>query len=843
MPRLVRLRHIALALLLAAIGAGLSSRADAQAYCPNNTIGAAKKPITTLPYMVSQADQCFMLPFNVAASGVVYLPPAVTPFAPNFAIQVLNNSPTGSLVLMSQTAPDRSIANINGSMVLSIAPGGSASLALGADSNWYATSTLMTNALQFGSLGTLFPYDGTYAGQFTLAPGTSPLSNNAIRGTGLSPLGSVLNLTNLFPHGVLNAASTAVLTANPWANDLTSDPGAGCVLGFANVSDIALGNETGTVDLCVADNSAAPFLHVAGSFTATQFIPGTPTALPVGFPTLAVWLYSNDQPVPWEGLANATLNASGKVTAWTVIGGGWYQQGTLSGSTGAAGTPSGTAAYIGVQDKQWASNFEATNETLNVTGTITSGNQTIPVSGTSAQYLAPRQWVEDAGSANALAPHTRIIAVANDYSNITVAPPPIANASAGESLAFGVQPTNRAVIMEGDMRNGTAEVPDTYTYGFTGSTTAGSRHVTGLSTTAPGGNSLYPGLNCKAVAGLGGLGQIEAINYSGSTLDFDIDATANATNTQFTCQARLDAGVAGLDIFGESSSSAFDARGTPVYGFRGMGATNSYFLAANGPDGGTTPTYGFRSDHSWSDVGEDFAITDDAEGKVLGQWDGVNGILVDLNAHTLPAAPAGTLLHLGSADSNLTFATLDAFGSASEVLFRTAHGTAASPTALTSSDQVGGLNFGGYDGAAWHVDGADIAAVPPSTWTTSSRPLDVYFKTTPSGTTTPSTNMILSAAGQVRFPARTAKPAATTGCGSGASVSGSDSSGAVTIGTSPSATCLVTFASTMPSAPNCFVNDNTTNAAMNASPVSTTAFTINGTTVAGDKVGYFCPSP
>jgi hypothetical protein len=702
----------------------------------------------------------------------------------------------------------------------------------------------LTNALQFGSLGTLFPYSGTYAGQQTFAAGTAPLANNAIRATGTSPLGSTLNLTNLFPHGILNSASTAVLTANPWANDLTSDPGYGCVLGFPQVSDIALGEETGTVTLCATANSAAPFLHVPGTFTPTQFTPTTPTTLPAGFPTLAVWIYSNDQPVPWEALANATLNAFGQVTAWTVIGGGWYQQGTLSGSppTGAAGTPSGTAAYIGVQDKQWASNIGAAMETLNVTGTITSGNQTIPISGASAQYLAPRQWLEDTGGAGALAPHTRIVSVANDYSSITVAPPPIGNASVGEALAFGVQPDNRGVVMEGDMRNGTGEAADTHTYQFTGTTTNGSRHVTGLSTTAPGGNTIYPGLNCKATAGWGtNIGQIEAINYGASTLDLDIAATADATNATITCQARLDAGVAGLDVGGKSVSVPFVERGSPSYGFRGMGATDTYFFAGNGPDGGNTPVYGFRSEHSWSDVATDFAITDDLKGQVLGSWDGVNGILVDLNAHTLPASvlPNNTMLHLGAADSNVTSATLDGFGAASEVIFRSSHGTAISPTALTSSDQVGGLNFGGYDGNQWVTEGAQIAAVPSATWTTASHPLDVYFQTTQIGSTSPATRMVIGNTGQLRLPAGTA-PIAGSGCGGSPSVTGTDSFGTVTIGSAPSTSCTITFGTAFGAVPNCFANDNTTNTAINVGSLTTAHFIINGSVVAGDKIAYLC---
>lgn len=607
------------------------------------------------------------------------------------------------------------------------------------------TGLLAASSLQFGPQGSLFPYGGTYAGLQTFAPGTSPLGNNAARGTGTGGLGSVLNLTNLFPHGVLNSASTAVLTTNPFANDLTSDPGYGCVLGFPNISDIALGEETGAVTLCPTANGAAPFMHVAGTFGPTKFTPTVPMTLPAGFPTAAVWIYSNDQPVPYEGLANATLNSKGQATVWTTIGGGWYQQGTLTaGPTGMPGNPTGTAAYIGVQDKQWTSNFIDNSAPLSVTGSVTSGNQTIPVSGASAQYLAPRQWLEDTGPSGALAPHTRIVSVADDYSSITVAPPPTGNAGAGETLTFGVQPTNRSVLMEGDSNNGTGEAYDNFTYQFTGNTTASSRHITNLSTTAPGGNTLYPHLACESIAGeWSGAIDIDAIQYGSSSMDMDAAATGTAIGTTIRCQARFDDAGGGIDVRGEYSANDFVARGYPVYGFRGMAATDTLFYAGGGPDGGKTtpPIYGFRSDHSWWDVDEDFAITDDLEGKVLGSWDGLNGILVDLNNHTLPAStlPNQTLLHLGAIDSNVTSATLDAFGSTSEIIFRSAHGTAASPSALTTSDAVGGLNFGGYDGTSWAIGGAQIAAVPSATWTSSSHPLDMYFQTTAIGSTTAAT--------------------------------------------------------------------------------------------------------
>jgi hypothetical protein len=171
-----------------------------------------------------------------------------------------------------------------------------------------------------------------------------------------------------------------------------------------------------------------------------------------------------------------------------------------------------------------------------------------------------------------------------------------------------------------------------------------------------------------------------------------------------------------------------------------MGATDTDFFAGNGPDGGPSPTYGFRSDHSWSDVAIDFAITDDLTGQVFFLADSA-GIILDQNTHSLPALTLPSQLHLGTTDSNITNATLDAFGSTSEVIFRSSNGTAASPTALTTASQVGGIDFGGYDGAAWAIGAADIAAVPSATWSNLSHPFDLYIKTTPIGSLMEATAM------------------------------------------------------------------------------------------------------
>lgn len=79
-----------------------------------------------------------------------------------------------------------------------------------------------------------------------------------------------------------------------------------------------------------------------------------------------------------------------------------------------------------------------------------------------------------------------------------------------------------------------------------------------------------------------------------------------------------------------------------------------------------------------------------------------------------------------------------------------------------------------------------------------------------------------------------------SGCGTGATVTGNDSAGRITIGTTPSASCVVTFHTAFTTnGPSCFANDEVTVVALQTS-ASTSALTINGVTVASDTVNYHC---
>jgi len=79
-------------------------------------------------------------------------------------------------------------------------------------------------------------------------------------------------------------------------------------------------------------------------------------------------------------------------------------------------------------------------------------------------------------------------------------------------------------------------------------------------------------------------------------------------------------------------------------------------------------------------------------------------------------------------------------------------------------------------------------------------------------------------------------------CGTSPSIVGNDMVGRVTVGTSPSTTCTLTFNAAFTNAPICFAQDETTSVTMRATTISTTAvtFTASASMTASDKLSYRC---
>lgn len=78
-------------------------------------------------------------------------------------------------------------------------------------------------------------------------------------------------------------------------------------------------------------------------------------------------------------------------------------------------------------------------------------------------------------------------------------------------------------------------------------------------------------------------------------------------------------------------------------------------------------------------------------------------------------------------------------------------------------------------------------------------------------------------------------------CGTSPSIAGNDMVGTITVGSSPSTTCNLTFHSSWTNAPSCMVVDYTTSLSIQA-PTTTTgvSLTASATFGAGDSVAYIC---
>lgn len=103
---------------------------------------------------------------------------------------------------------------------------------------------------------------------------------------------------------------------------------------------------------------------------------------------------------------------------------------------------------------------------------------------------------------------------------------------------------------------------------------------------------------------------------------------------------------------------------------------------------------------------------------------------------------------------------------------------------------------------------------------------------------TMSVRAYLDSAGHLNFLGTA--PGSLTGCGSGASIVGNDNAGRITIGTTPGASCAITFATGWTTnIPSCFAQNETASNLLRATPTLTT-LTMTGTLAAANVINYRC---
>lgn len=85
----------------------------------------------------------------------------------------------------------------------------------------------------------------------------------------------------------------------------------------------------------------------------------------------------------------------------------------------------------------------------------------------------------------------------------------------------------------------------------------------------------------------------------------------------------------------------------------------------------------------------------------------------------------------------------------SQFALRRARGTQASPQALQSVDILGAFSFRGWTGSGWTGSRGFLAVRADQNWSTTAQGTEMFFSTTPNGSTTPSVRMLIDNDGEV----------------------------------------------------------------------------------------------
>lgn len=134
---------------------------------------------------------------------------------------------------------------------------------------------------------------------------------------------------------------------------------------------------------------------------------------------------------------------------------------------------------------------------------------------------------------------------------------------------------------------------------------------------------------------------------------------------------------------------------------------------------------------------------------------------INTNAAALPAPQAGAALQISQADSVVNRVELDGWGAASALTAVRANGTAASPSALGTDDEIVSVTAGGYDGASRSAAAAAVRLIADGAWAAGSHPTRTEIATTSSGSTTLTTRVTVASDGGVGIGAATSQGAGT----------------------------------------------------------------------------------
>lgn len=221
-----------------------------------------------------------------------------------------------------------------------------------------------------------------------------------------------------------------------------------------------------------------------------------------------------------------------------------------------------------------------------------------------------------------------------------------------------------------------------------------------------------------------------------STADSPEFTAINIGHASDTTVARVSAGI--LSVEGVNL-----LRGT-------VGATDNAVPRADGTDTTKLQASGVIIDDS-----------NNVSGVVALTATGVLTLKVTTGGAAVPTAVTDTILHLAGTDATSPYQLNDAFGGTPWLAFRRANGTIASKTALALNDNLGGIDFRGYE-ATNGYSGAQawIRARATEAWTGTAHGTKLDLAVTPNGSTTSTVGLTVEndgsvsvVYGQLGFPA------------------------------------------------------------------------------------------
>ena len=157
---------------------------------------------------------------------------------------------------------------------------------------------------------------------------------------------------------------------------------------------------------------------------------------------------------------------------------------------------------------------------------------------------------------------------------------------------------------------------------------------------------------------------------------------------------------------------------------------------------------------------------------------------ISRSTSALPAAQTGTLLQIGQATGVTARMEIDAFAAVPRYTCIRADGTALSPTAVQSGDELCSLNAFAHNGTAYVGPNAAIRTYAAQNWAVGSNGTYLAFGVTPNGSTTLTDALIISQGGLLQLAGTTSSFPAIKRSGAGIAFRLADDSGdaAITAG-------------------------------------------------------------